>query len=772
MSNLTAATDQLAHTTNIDYDEFNRPIKTTYPPAVVGGTRLQETVEYDAVGNVTKSTDTAGRVTTFTYDNANRLVTVTDPALQTTQYEYNVRSNVTAVVDALSQRYEFVYDALSRVTSATRAGTMMSFAYDAVGNRIQRTDYNNLTTGYAYDALNRLTAITYPDASTATYSYDALSQLKTATNLNGTVSFVYDSLGRATSTTDVWGQVINYTYDANDRRTKLSFGATTKATYTYDAVNRLTKITDGSNLATSYAYDGASKVTSRTLPNSVVTTYTYDGLDRLSRLKDAKNNTVIADNNYTYNTAGQITQNIDQSGTHAYGYDVLDRLTSATYTGAAAESYAYDGVGNRTSSQRSATYTYQPFSRLTATSAASYLYNNNGNMITKSDSTGTTQFAWDFENRLTQVVTPSAGSVTYKYDALGRRIQSAPSTGALTNFTYDGDDVAQDKTSTNVITEYLNGPGIDNKIRQKTGTTLYYFAQDHLGSTTALTDSKGALAERDTYDAYGNTAGSAKTRYGFSGRERDSLTGLMYYRARFYDPQLGRFISEDPIGLAGGINFYNYVGSNPVNAIDPLGLSSIIVLVGPRSTGGSGGAYIMLLDKNGKRIPFRNCGCADDDVASGSAVAKDPNRMLRNGVGDTPFGVYNYKGTQGGTPQWRDPNNPDGFGTGKILLRELYGEVVDARRNLIRLHGGGTGLPDPFKLDQELRPTQGCVRMKNGEVNSLIEAIKNLPADDPLEFVFIGDGSYLNGLATNTSLADRRWQPVLRTDFGLPVGPH
>ena len=135
--------------------------------------------------------------------------------------------------------------------------------------------------------------------------------------------------------------------------------------------------------------------------------------------------------------------------------------------------------------------------------------------------------------------------------------------------------MAQDKTSTNVITEYLNGPGIDTKIRQKTGMTLYYFAKDHLGSTTALTDRKGALAERESYDAYGNSADSAKTRYGYTGRERDSLTGLMYYRARFYDLQLGRFISEDPIGLA--INSFAYVSNNPQNKVDPSGLYDIDV---------------------------------------------------------------------------------------------------------------------------------------------------------------------------------------------------
>jgi RHS repeat-associated protein len=252
-------------------------------------------------------------------------------------------------------------------------------------------------------------------------------------------------------------------------------------------------------------------------------------------------------------------------------------LTATAYPATSNENYAYDSVGNRTSSQRSASYGYQPNNRLTTTDTAGYLYDNNGNMISKSDGAGTTQLQWDFENRLTQVVTPSAGSVTYKYDALGRRIQRAPSTGVSTNFTYDGDDVAQDKTSTNVITEYLNGPGIDNKIRQKVGTVLNYFAQDHLGSTTALTDANGALLERETYDAYGNSAGSARTRYGFTGRERDGVTGLMYYRARWYDEQIGRFISEDPIGLGGGMNQFAYVGNNPENGMDPSGLYEIDV---------------------------------------------------------------------------------------------------------------------------------------------------------------------------------------------------
>jgi RHS repeat-associated protein len=577
MSNLIAATDQLGHTTNVSYDQFYRPTTITYPPAIAGATRLQETAEYNVVGNITRRTDTAGRVTQLEYDNANRVIKVTDPASQVTQYEYDARSNVTAVVDALNQRYVFDYDALNQLIAVNRNGLQLTYRYDKVGNPTRRTDYNNQRTRYAYDALNRLKKITYPDATLATYTYNKRSQLTSATNINGTVDFAYDKVGRLTNTTDVWGQEITYKYDDNDRRTQMHLGSTKIATYTYDALNRLTKIAEGANKNTSYTYDASGKVLTRTLPNGVVAAYSYDGLDRLTRLKDAKGANVIGDNNYSYNNAGEIIQNLDQGGSHAYSYDLLDRLIGANHPATGNESYTYDAVGNRNSSHRSATYSYQPFNRLVANTAANYLHDNNGNMTAKTESTGTTQFAWDFENRLTQVVTPTLGSVSYKYDALGRRIQRAPSNGPATNFSYDNDDVVRDTNSDGTTIDYLNGPGVDSKIWQKSGTTQYYFSQDHLGSTTALTNTNGALVERETYDAYGNTAGSSRTRYGFTGRERDPLTGLMHYRARSYDPQLGRFMSEDPIGLAGGINQFAYVGNDPQNRKDPSGLHEIDV---------------------------------------------------------------------------------------------------------------------------------------------------------------------------------------------------
>lgn len=509
----------------------------------------------------------------FEYDGANRLVKTIDPLQQATQYEYNALSEMTAVVDALGQRCVFVYDKVGRLKRTRRGGQSMTFTYDAVGNRKQRTDYNGATTVYTYNALNRLTDVTYPDSSTVAYSYDKLGRLKTATNDQGTMSFGYNRVNRLISATDVFSQVVDYSYDLNGNRTKATLNAATIATYRYDVVDRLTKLIDEAGAATTYTYDAAGRPISRRLPNGMVTTQEYDGLDRLARLKHAKGANVIADNQYQYNAASQISQIAEPATTRSFAYDPTDRLTAMTSPTLPAESYAYDSVGNRTSSHLSATYTHQPVNKLTQTSTASYSYDNNGNLISKNDGTGTWTYAWDYENRLKQVTRPDGVTVSYKYDALGRRIQRTPSNGVSSNFTYDGQDVVLDQNSDGSTVRYLNGPGIDNKLRQTTSTsTSLYFLSDHLGSTRALTNANGAVVESINYDSFGNGAGSALTRYTYTGRERDPDTAQLYYRARYYDPQVGRFISEDPIGLEGGINWYAYVRNNPVNFNDPEGL--------------------------------------------------------------------------------------------------------------------------------------------------------------------------------------------------------
>lgn len=176
----------------------------------------------------------------------------------------------------------------------------------------------------------------------------------------------------------------------------------------------------------------------------------------------------------------------------------------------------------------------------------------------------------DFTNDM-----PNRGkqSVRYKYDALGRRVQRyLVGNRENTKFIYEGQDVLADDNA-GTLTKYLNGPGIDNKLRQTTGSSTSYFLADHLGSTNGLTDQTGLLTSSNSYDSFGNpTNSSFPTRYQFTGREYDSFTSLQYNRARFYDPKLGRFISEDPIGFTGGdINLYGYVRNRPTLYTDPLG---------------------------------------------------------------------------------------------------------------------------------------------------------------------------------------------------------
>ncbi|HEY2973223.1 MAG TPA: RHS repeat-associated core domain-containing protein, partial [Pyrinomonadaceae bacterium] len=303
----------------------------------------------------------------------------------------------------------------------------------------------------------------------------------------------------------------------------------------------------------------------------------YDGLSRMTALTHMAAPTTLIDNQYSYNDANNITSWTNASGNHTYGYDLVDRLASATNSAQPNENYAYDGVGNRTASHLSASYSYQPFNKLASTAAATYTYDNNGNVISRTDGSGTTTFGYNEENRLTQVTLPTDLTVNYKYDAFGRRIQRTATTGANERYVYDSADVLLDLNADgSVATTYLSGSGIDNHLRQSSATTgVSYYLSDHLGSTAGMTDASGNLVETDSYDSFGNSAGSGLTRYGYTGRERDPDTGMMYYRARWYDPQVGRFLSEDPIGFDGGMNWYSYVENDPIDYSDPSGLQKV-----------------------------------------------------------------------------------------------------------------------------------------------------------------------------------------------------
>jgi RHS repeat-associated protein len=277
-------------------------------------------------------------------------------------------------------------------------------------------------------------------------------------------------------------------------------------------------------------------------------------------------------------SAGNRTAKADElaSVTTNYGYDAIYELVQAAQSGTTTENYSYDPVGNRTASLGVSSYATNSSNEMTANSNASYAYDDNGNTTSKTDSMGTASYTWDYENRLASVTLPSSGgTVTFRYDPFGRRIYKE-SPNATSTFVYDGDNLIETVNSSGgVVARYAQAQSVDQPLAMQRGSTMSYYEQDGLGSITSLTATNGSAAQSYTYDSFGNTtnsSGSLTNFFRYTGREFDAERNLYYYRARYYDPNAGRYLSDDPLNFAAGVNFYSYVGNGPVNLADPWGL--------------------------------------------------------------------------------------------------------------------------------------------------------------------------------------------------------
>ncbi|MEF8704045.1 MAG: RHS repeat-associated core domain-containing protein [Candidatus Accumulibacter sp. UW26] len=571
--NVVARANALTFTTTYAYDADNRVIavtdpegrrtETTYDPVgrvtsvrTPAGTR---STTYDGDGRVIKFIDAAGRQTLYGYyppghPAAGHLATVTDALGAVTQAaEYDLAGNVKRIIDPAGHSTSFTYDARNRLLRRTDAkGQVWSTGYDLAGNVIRREAPGGLVTTYTYDLVNQLLTETLPDNRVLTYTYDANGNRVSMTDDTGTTRYKYDRANRLSLVIDPRNKQVSYTYDPAGNRIALGYPNGKTVAYGFDAGERLTSVTDWLGKTSTYALNKAGQVVAINYANGSRATMAYDTSGRLTDLANLQNgDTAISNHKLTLDGNGNITTATAQlpllptfaASTRTMSYNAANRLATVDgvavshdpagrITGLAGNSYAYDGRDLMTA--------------ISGATSASFSYNGAGHRVARTLAGVTTRYVIDPNAELPNVVTET--------DASGVDQRS-----------------------------YIYGYGLLEQITAANVPSWYHF--DPTGHTLALTNAAGTVSDRYAYTPYGDTTASGTTvnPFRFVGKYgvMDDGNGMQYMRARYYRPDVARFMSLD--ALPGnvkepqGLNRYAYVRGNPVLKVDPLGMSPVPV---------------------------------------------------------------------------------------------------------------------------------------------------------------------------------------------------
>lgn len=600
-SRLTSLADSLNNTTAFSYDAAGKLIRVTDP--------LQHTLsrEYDAMGNITKEIDPNAVSTSYSYDETNKLIQVDDGLGKTTRYEYDALHNLVRMIDANAAITTNTYDALNRlVEAADPLGKKTRYEYDSAGNVVSFTNGENQIVRYGYDPLDRLMKKTLPDGGETIFAYDKNGNLIHAQNQSIAYGYNYDVLNRAVSVEDSRFGTISYSYDALGNRISLTDPNGHKVSYDYTPRNQLSTLTDFTDKTYSFGYDATGKRTKLALPNGVATMYEYDAASRLTRMESVKSaSDILARFVYGYDAQGNRTSREDAKTMTSYEYDplsqvvkVMDGKLKKEGKNKIVEQYTYDGVGNRLTGPKKQAYAYTSANELLRAGESAFAYDGNGNVISQTRDDAVWKYAYDAENRLLEVVkTEDDGDkekiAAYFYDPFGRRIKKTiakdedgeTEDAKVEEYLYDNEDIIAIHNKKSEGTFIVHGPGIDEPLAVTQKGETYYYLFDGLGSIVGLTDNEGEIVQQNEYDSFGNLkqeGDEIKQPYAFTGREFDKETGLYFYRARYYDPKIGRFISRDQVvGSASfpqSLNRYSYVYNNPANYIDPNGDVALLIL--------------------------------------------------------------------------------------------------------------------------------------------------------------------------------------------------
>jgi RHS repeat-associated protein len=584
----------------------------------VGGMGQTTTYTYDNDGNALTVKDGLNHTTTRVFDALNRLSTGTDANSGVTSYAYDAHNRVTQLTDANSHATNYVYDGFGDDIQQTSpdTGTAVSH-FDSDGNRTKKVDAAGVTVNSTYDALDRITARTYPADSTqnVAFTYDqtgwpygfGVGRLTTMTDVVGNHYLQYDERGnilghRLHSNPDgtILGDVF-MNYDSVGRLDGYSYPDGLYVAYYEDSIGRVNKMTmfqPNSSTEQSLmwpAYEPFGPMYYLTFADSENAWLGYD-LDNRTNMIDYRNSSEASemDLNYSWdadNNVTGITDTVSAANDQTLGYDVLDRLTSATSGsgGYGSLSWAYDKVGNLTASTAGGvSYSYALNSGTNQLSGITWPgyseslgYTANGN-INSISVNGTSTFAGTY-NVANRLVTATGGSLAITgetYDGLGLRYSKTDSGSSPITYFYDPWGHLMEEDNSGEVTDYIY---LDGKLvalyvpgSNPPTTGAAYYVHDNLqGAPVFVTDNNQNIVWSMSYQPYGvtsGTGGSVAQNLRFPGQYNDAETGFNYNVHRDYMPNLGRYLEADPIGLKGGMNLYLYASANPERFVDPAGL--------------------------------------------------------------------------------------------------------------------------------------------------------------------------------------------------------